>query len=197
MGDEREDINGDVQVIQAKDASSGPPPKPEKSSRTPAPIQSSAEPPGALKTARVFLLGSVLVSVALCVVTFLNRDSHSERLVALVTERDPERSAESLEAVAAIVFWGSFGALVLVAVLQAFTISALMRQHAWARTVLVILLVLQVGAVLLAADFLVPSGTEGEYTLLALAAQVPLAGLGLIIAFLPSVSAWLHSRGRH
>ncbi|WP_104117824.1 hypothetical protein [Arthrobacter sp. B1805] len=202
MGEQRKDVDADGEISATESApegspeiaASGPPPKPRMSDRTPAPIHSIPPPPGSLKAARRLLSVSCLIAIILAVVIFLNRETHGDRLLAYVTDRDPGQSTENLKTVAAILFWSSLSALVAVVLVQFIVLNALMRQHASARWFLVLLLILHAGAILLAVEFLVPTGTEGLYTLLALGAQIPIAGLGLILAFSPAVGTWLHSR---
>lgn len=171
-----------------------PPPRPGLSYSSPAPIVVVPESPRPLKAARTFWLLSFIAGFAVLVGSFLTRDSHLERLRAVVDEMAPGGDADAVTAASAIVFWGSLGALLLVIVLEVAALAILNGRRGWIRWLMVPLLLVHVGAVLVAEAFLVPEGDAGSYVWLLWGAQLLLAFVGLVLLFMPSSNTWLRSR---
>jgi hypothetical protein len=147
-----------------------------------------------LKAARTLWLLSFIAGFAVLVGSFLTRDSHLERLRAVVDEMAPGGDADALTAASAIVFWGSMGAMLLVILLEAAAVAILNGRQGWIRWLMIPLLLAHVGAVLVAEAFLVPEGDAGSYVWMLWGAQIVMAFVGLVLLFVPASNAWLRSR---
>ncbi|HJW00639.1 MAG TPA: hypothetical protein VJ617_16220 [Arthrobacter sp.] len=144
--------------------------------------------------ARTLWLFSFVAGFAVLVGSFLTRDSHLERLRSVVDGMSPGGDADALTAASAIVFWGSTGAMLLVILLEAAALAIVNGRRGWVRWLIIPLLLVHVGAMLVAAAFLVPEGGGGNYVWLLWAAQILMAFAGLVLLFLPSSNAWLRTR---
>ena len=150
--------------------------------------------PRTLQVARTLWLFSFVAGFAVLVGSFLTRDSHLERLRSVVDEMAPGGDADALTAASAIVFWGSMGALLLVMLLEAAALAILNGRQGWIRWLMIPLLLVHVGAVVVAEAFLVPEGDAGSYVWLLWGAQLLMAFVGLVLLFMPASNAWLRSR---
>lgn len=178
----------------ARPAAPAPPPRPGLSYTAPAPIAAVPEMPRPLRMARTLWLFSFVAGFAVLVGSFLTRDSHLERLRSVVDGMSPGGDADALTAASAIVFWGSMGAMLLVILLEAAALAIVNGRRGWVRWLIIPLLLVHVGAMLVAAAFLVPEGGGGNYVWLLWAAQILMAFAGLVLLFLPSSNAWLRTR---
>jgi hypothetical protein len=150
--------------------------------------------PRPVQAARILWLFSFVAGFAVLVGSFLTRDSHLERLRAVVDEMAPGGDADALTASSAIVFWGSMGAMLLVILLEAAALAILNGRQGWIRWLMIPLLLVHLGAVLVAEAFLVPEGDAGRYVWLLWGAQILMAFAGLVLLFMPASNAWLRSR---
>ena len=150
--------------------------------------------PRALHVARILWLFSFVAGFAVLVGSFLTRDSHLERLRAVVDEMAPGGDADALTAASATVFWGSMGAMLLVILLEAAALAILNGRQGWIRWLMIPLLLAHLGAVVVAEAFLVPAGDAGRYVWLLWGAQILMAFVGLVLLFMPASNAWLGSR---
>jgi hypothetical protein len=171
-----------------------PPPRPGLSYASPAPIVVTPPTPRFVRVARTLWLFSFVAGFAVLVGSFLTRDSHLERLRAVVDGMSPGGDADALTAASAIVFWGSLGAMLLVILLEAAALAIINGRQGWVRWLMVPLLLAHGGAVLVTEAFLVPEGDGGSYVWLLWGAQLLMAFAGLVLLFMPSSNAWLRSR---
>jgi len=125
--------------------------------------------------------------------SFLTRNSHLERLRAVVEDMAPGGGAEAVTTATNVVFWGSLAAALLVILLEAAMLGVVMGRQGWARWALLPLLAGNVIVLLVAASFLVPDGDAGSYVVLLWGLQLLLAFIGLVLFFMPSANAWLKS----
>jgi hypothetical protein len=123
----------------------------------------------------------------------MTRDSHLERLKAVVEGMAQGGDAEAVTTATAVVFWGSLGAVLLVILLEAAMLGVVMGRRGWARWVLLLLLAGHAVVLLVAAAFLVPDGDAGSYVVLLWGLDLLLAVAGLVFFFMPSANAWLKS----
>ena len=175
-----------------------PPPRPGLSYSAPPPIPVIPPMPRAVSTSRTLWALSLLAGLAVLLGSFVARDSNLHRLRDLVGVMAGGGDAESVATTADIVFWGSIGALLLVALLEAAVLAAALGRRNWARWVLIPLQATHLPVLLLASTFLVPSGAAGSYVVMLWGAGLLLAIAGLTLLFLPSAGAWLkreHSQG--
>ncbi len=173
-----------------------PPPRPGLSYASPAPIVVTPPTPRSVRLARTLWLFSFVAGFAVLVGSFLTRDSHLERLRAVVDGMSPGGDADGLTAASAIVFWGSLGAMLLVILLEAAALAIINGRQGWVRWLLVPLLLVHGGAVLVTEAFLVPEGDGGSYVWLLWGAQLLMAFAGLVLLFMPSSNAWFRSRNQ-
>jgi hypothetical protein len=171
----------------------GPPPRPGLSYSAPAPIAVIPKAPRSVRNARTLWLLSFMAGLAVLVGSFLTRDSHLERLRAVVEQMAPGGDAEAVTTATGFVFWGSLGGVLLVLLLEAAMLGVVMGRQGWARWALLLLLAGHVIVLLVAAAFLVPEGDAGSYVALLWGLQLLLAFIGLVLFFMPSASAWLKS----
>lgn len=170
-----------------------PPPRPGLSYSAPAPILVTPPTPRSVGLARTLWLFSFVAGLAVLVGSFLTRDSHLERLRTVVDQMSPGGGADAITTSAAIVFWGSLGALLLVILLKAAALAIFSARHGWARWLMIPLLAGQIMVMVVAAAFLVPEGGAGSYVVMLWGAQLLLAFLGLVALFVPSAGRWLKS----
>ena len=171
-----------------------PPPRPGLSYSAPAPIVAIPPAPRSIRNARNLWLVGFVAGLAVLVGSFLTRDSHLERLRAVVEQMAPGGDAEAVTTATGVVFWGSLAAVLLVILLEAAMLGVVMARHGWARWALIPLLAGHVVVLLVAAAFLVPDGDAGSYVVLLWGLQLLLSLVGLVLLFIPSASAWLKSR---
>ena len=77
--------------------------------------------------------------------------------------------------------------------LEAAALAILNGRQGWVRWLMIPLLLVHVGAVLVAEAFLVPEGDGGSYVWLLWGAQMLMAFVGLVLLFMPASNAWLRS----
>lgn len=170
---------------------SAPPPRPGLSYRAPPPIPVIPPAPRTVRSARTLLISSFLAGLAVLLGSFVARDSNVQRLRAVVADMAPGSDAGSVGTAANIVFWGSIGALLFMIALEAAVLAAVLGRRTWARWALILLLAAHLPVLLLASEFLVPSGAAGSYVVMLWGAGLLLAITGLVLLFLPSAGAWL------
>jgi hypothetical protein len=170
-----------------------PPPRPGVSWSAPAPILSVPEAPRSVRNARLLWIFSFVAGLAVLAGSFMTRDSHLERLKAVVEGMAQGGDAEAVTTATAVVFWGSLGAVLLVILLEAAMLGVVMGRRGWARWVLLLLLAGHAVVLLVAAAFLVPDGDAGSYVVLLWGLDLLLAVAGLVFFFMPSANAWLKS----
>ena len=152
--------------------------------------------PRSIRAAQTLWVFSFVAGFAVLAGSFLTRDSHLERLRAVVDGMAPGGDADALTAASAIVFWGSMGAMLLVILLEAAALAIVNGRQGWVRWLMIPLLLVHVGAVLVAEAFLVPEGDGGSYVWLLWGTQMLMAFVGLVLLFMPASNAWLRSRKR-
>lgn len=170
-----------------------PPPRPGVSWVAPAPILAVPEAPRSVRNARLLWIFSFVAGLAVLAGSFMTRDSHLERLKAVVEGMAQGGDAEAVTTATAVVFWGSLGAVLLVILLEAAMLGVVMGRRGWARWVLLLLLAGHAVVLLVAAAFLVPDGDAGSYVVLLWGLDLLLAVAGLVFFFMPSANAWLKS----
>jgi hypothetical protein len=173
-----------------------PPPRPGLSWSAPAPIV--AIPPAAPRSvgnARTLWLFSFVAGCAVLAGSFLTRESHLQRLKAVVDGMAPGGSADAVAGATAIVFWGSLIAVLLVVLLEATVLAMVLGGRDRARWVLLLLLAGHAVVLLVTSTFLVPDGDAGSYVVLLWGLDLLLAFVGLVFFFTPSANAWLKSGG--
>lgn len=168
-----------------------PPPRPGLSYAGPAPILITPPAPRSVRLGRSFWLFSFVAGGAVLVGSFVTRDSHLVRLRAVVDKMAPGGGAEAVTTSAAIVFWGSLGALLLVILLEAAALAIFSARQGWSRWLMIPLLAGHVMVMVVAAAFLVPNGAAGSYVVKLWGAELLLAFLGLVAVFMPSAGRWL------
>ena len=172
---------------------SAQPPRPQMSDLTPAPIVRPVGPSGAVKVAHILWLLSLAVGLSAVVVAFLSRNAQIGRLRDTVKDLKPDQEAETLKAVATVVFWGSLGAVILVIVIETFLLLLMMRGRRGARWALLFLVIMQAATGVLATAFLVSPGGEGNAVFLLLAAALVLASAALVAGAVPGANAWFRA----
>jgi hypothetical protein len=169
------------------------PPRPQMSDVTPAPIGKQLRPSGAVKAARALWLLSFAAGLLAVVVAFLSRNVQIDRLRGTVEDIKPDQGAETLKAVATIVFWSSLGAVVVVIVVEALLLLLMMRRHGGARWALLVLVIIQAATGVISAALLVAPGGDGNAIFLLLTAALVLAGAALVAGALPGAGAWFRA----
>lgn len=165
------------------------------SDTTPAPLRRTAPPSQTVKVARTLWLFSFAAGLLAVVFAFLSRNVQIANLRDIVQELKPGQDADTLQAVAVLVFWVSLLAIVVVVIIEALLLVGLMRRRPGLRwALLAVVLVLQVGAGVLASAFLVSPSAEGTTVFAILVASLLLAGAALVVGALPSASAWFRGK---
>jgi hypothetical protein len=164
------------------------------SDSTPAPVLQPIVPTRTVKQARTLWLVSFAAAAIALLFAFVARDEQLGRLREMVTELAPERDAETLAALASLVFWGTLGLVALIIAVEAIVLRVMMRGHGAARWVLLLMLVINAAASLLADVFVILPGDDGLYLRICLVAQLALAGAGLVLSLFPGASAWFRAQ---
>ncbi|AUI50188.1 hypothetical protein [Arthrobacter crystallopoietes] len=172
----------------------GRPPRPQLSDRTPPPIGQALPPTGMVKAARSLWLLSFLLGAVAIAFAYLSRDHRLERLREIVAEVDPAQDEATVDAVAALVHWGSLGALALIIVVEALLLRGLMRRRGGIRWVQLVVLLIHGGAAVLTDAFLVAPGEGEMYLRWMLVAQLVLASAALLVSLLPGADAWFRAK---
>jgi hypothetical protein len=160
------------------------------SDRTPAPVLQPVVPTRQVKWARTLWLVSFAAGSIALLFAFVSRNEQLVRLRELVTELAPERDAETLAALASLVFWGTLALVALIIVIQAVLLRVMMRGHGGARWALMLFLFVGAGVSLIADAFAIPPGEDGLYLRICLVAQLVVAGVALVLSLFPGASAW-------
>lgn len=172
-----------------------PPPRPGFSYTAPAPILATPPKPRSVRMARALWLFSFAAGAAVLIGSFMTRDSHLQRLRGVVEQMAPGGQSSAVSTSAAVVFWGSLGALLLLVLLEAGALAATAARHGWARWLMLPLLASHVLVMVLTAAFLVPDGVAAGRVVLLWSAEVFLAFCGLVALFVPSAGRWLRQAG--
>lgn len=180
-------------VAAARTALPPPPPRPGFSYTAPAPILATPPKPRSVRMARALWLFSFAAGVAVLIGSFITRDSHLQRLRAVVEQMAPGGQSSAVSSSAAVVFWGSLSALLLLVLLEAGALAATAARHGWARWLMLPLLASHVLVMVLTAAFLVPAGVAAGRVVLLWSAEVFLAFCGLVALFMPSAGRWLRA----
>lgn len=143
---------------------------------------------------RSLWLLSYLLGVVAVAFTYLSRNAQLERLRTLSSDVRPGEAAETLDSVAALVFWSMLGALVLVIVVEALLLAVMMRQRGGARWALLVVLVFHGAAWALADAVLIGPDAPEPYLQLLLMAQLVTACVAWVVSLLPGARAWFRSQ---
>lgn len=160
----------------------------------PAPIPGKAKPSPMIKAARSLWLASFAAGVAAVLFIVFAQEQRMEPLRKIVADLAPDRDAGTLDAVVALVFWGSLGAIALIILIEVLLLWAVMRRHGWARWTLVVVFLIHAGAALLADSFLAAPGDGGLHIRLLLLAQLALAFVATVMLLLPGTGAWFRAK---
>ncbi len=166
------------------------------SNRSPAPIPRRTPPTATVSAARSLWILSFLLGLVAFAFTYLSRDGQLERLHSLASELRPGQGAETLDAVAAIVFWSILAALLLVIIVEAALLAVMMRQRGGSRWALLAVLVIH-GAVWVFADSVLMGYEDPElYLRLLLVGQLITACVAWAVSLLPGAAAWFRVQSR-
>lgn len=168
-----------------------PPPRPQMSDLTPAPVPPKIVPAGPVKLASYLWIASFVAGLMAILVVFLGRDEQLKRLGDVLTGMRPNEDQATLDAVADVVLWGSLLALVAVIVVEGILLAVMMRRHGAVRWVMLVVLLIQVVVTVLADALVVTPGTDGWGVHALLLAQLVLAGAALVVSTLPGAGRWL------
>lgn len=160
------------------------------SDSTPAPVRRLDPPPTAVRVAKRLWVTSLVLGLIAGFFIFLARADQLERLRTLVTEVDDTLDSETLGAVALILFWGTLGGLALLFAVEAIMINVMLRGRGGARWALMVLLVINAAAILVAESVLIAPDDAGLLLRLLLLAQLVLASAGLVSSLLPRATVW-------
>ncbi|THJ67857.1 hypothetical protein E8P82_03215 [Arthrobacter echini] len=166
------------------------PPRPEMSDTTPPPVLLTRSPTGTVRLAGWLWFSSVALGLAAVVLRVLDREGQLSYLQETAAEVDATIPAADLETVALIAFWGTVGALLIVFLSEAILVRPFRLGLGWTRWVLTVLLVVNLGATLLASAFLTDDSGTLQPTPVLLSVQALLAVAALILSFLPTSSRW-------
>jgi hypothetical protein len=164
------------------------------SDRTPAPVLQPIVPTRQVRAARTLWIISFAAGLIAMLFAFVARDDQLKRLRELTTDLAPERDAETLSALASLVFWGTLALVVLVIVIEAILLRVMVRGHGGARWALMFTLFVNAGALLIADALVIPPGDDGLYLRVCLIAQLTLAGAGLVLSLFPGASSWFRAQ---
>ena len=134
-----------------------------------------------------------LAGIAAVVIAFYAGDEQRSALQDVLAGLLPEETAATLERIATVLFWVTLGAILVVILVESLLLSRMMGRHGGVRWLM--LLVLAVHAVVAVfADAFLSGGDVGIFLRLLLLAQLLLAGVALILSFLPGTGRWFRTR---
>lgn len=169
------------------------PPRPRMTDAAPAPVYLPPAPPGTVRASRSLWITSFVAGMVAVVFAFLSRTSQFERLQEMVTELRSDQDSETVDAVGAVVFWGSLGGLVLVLILEVLLLRGMMRGRRGVRGTQLLLLFIHAGVTVLAVSFIAASDGSGIYIQILLLLQLLLAGAAFVVSLFPGSGAWFRS----
>lgn len=190
---EQPDADPQQPVAAARTAHAAQPPRPGFSYTAPAPILAALPKPRTVRAAQALWLFSFAAGLAVLIGSFMTRDSHLQRLRGVVEQMAPGGESSAVSTSAAVVFWGSVGALLVLILLETGALAASAARHGWARWLMIPLLAGHVLVMVLTAAFLVPDGVAAGRVVLLWSAEVLLAFCGLVALFMPSTGRWLRA----
>lgn len=166
------------------------PPRPELSNAVPPPIATvPSAPPSVRSVGALWLLGTV-IGVAALIAAFLDRGTHLD--VLRETARNVEGAGDTtvVDQVTLIALWGTLAVYALVLLVEALLVRPLLRGRGRTRWALLVMIVLNAGAVLLVLAFL-RDGSGGFQPAPHLATvQLVLAALAFVLGLVPPASHW-------
>lgn len=170
-----------------------PPPRPEMSDLTPAPVPPKIVPAGPVKVASYLWIASFVAGLMAILIVFLARDDQLTRLGDVLTGMRPNEDPATLDAVAGVVLWGSLGVLVLVIVVEGILLAVMMRRHGAVRWVMLLVLLIQCAVTVLADALVAAPGLDDWGVHVLLFGQLVLAGAALVVSTLPGAGRWLRA----
>jgi len=160
------------------------------SNAVPPPVTRAVAPPPLVRyVGALWLMAGVVGAVAL-VFAFLDRDTHLAGLRETAAGLDGTADAARLDQVAALAFWGTLAVFAVVLVLEALLVRPLLRGRGAVRWALLLVLLLDVGAVLLVSAFLGDDSAGFQPTPQLAGVQLAAATLAFVLGVLPPASRW-------
>ena len=162
-----------------------PPVRPTMSDSTPAPT-APVDPPlhGAVRAGRTVWLASIAAGLIAAGFAVVAREENRSRVVTMLADLDPGRSAAEVEGLATTVLWATIGALVLVTAVEALLLHRLVRRRRGTRVLQAVVLVAHVPLALIAEGFLAEPGSAGMTTRVLVLGQLASAGLAFLLTLL-------------
>jgi hypothetical protein len=176
------------------DSAPARPPRPAMSDQTPAPVLQPIVPTRPVTVSRRLWIVSFAVGSIAALFAFVSRGEQLDRLQNVITGLAPDRDAETISALAQLVFWGTLSLAVLVILIEAVVLHVMMRRHGGARWVLMFILLLHAGVLVVAEAFIIAPGPDGHYLRVLAVAQLALAGTGLVVSLLPGANVWFRAQ---
>ena len=135
----------------------------------------------------------LLAGIAAVVIAFYAAEDQRSALQDVLADLLPDENEGTLERIASVLFWATLVAILVVILVESVLLSRMLGRHGGARWLM--LLVLAVHAVVAVfADAFLSGGDVGLFLRLLLLAQLLLAGVALIVSFLPGTGPWFRSR---
>lgn len=146
-------------------------------------------PPAAIVASRSLLIAGFIAGFVTISIAFLFRLGQIDALQERIADLLPDETDGTVERLAAVAFWGSIAAILVVIVVQALLLRLVMNRRRGARWLLLGFLAVHAAVAVGAAAFL-GTGDAGPYLLTFLGGQLVLAGLAFVASVLPGTSAW-------
>lgn len=163
------------------------------SNAVPPPVITEQPPPPVIRRAGTSWLLSVIAGVVAIVFALLDRETHVGSVRETAGSIDTQVDAADLDQVASIAFWGTLGVFGLVLLLEALLVRPLLRGRGWARWPLLVVVVVNTGAVLLVIAFLGNESAGFRYVPHLATGQLILAVVALVLSLLPPASRWFRT----
>lgn len=160
------------------------------SNAVPPPALSKSAPPSLVRFVGALWLMGAAVGAAALVFAYLDRDTHLAALRETAAGVDAAADAARLDQVAAISFWGTLALFAVVLVVEALLARPLVRGAGVVRWALLVMLVLNAGAVLLVFAFLGDGSADFQPTVHLAGVQLAVAALAFLLGLLPPASRW-------
>lgn len=159
--------------------SPGPPPRPPVTTGAPPPVPPITGPSKLMRTARWVWGLSYLAGIVALFVAFLRRTDQFGRVRSVIDDLDPGRDAETVDRIAAIAFWGTFGALAFFLLLE-LLLRGRAERKAGARWLLLLVLLVHTSVAVVLVSF-VALGAEGTPTAVLVFVELGLAAVALLV----------------
>lgn len=174
----------------ARPARSAPPPRPEMSLETPAPVVRAIPRTAAISFSRIAWMLSFGLATAATLFAVFASGARQTALEGIITDLAENQDAATMTALTAIVFWTALGSLIFVTVLELIFVTVMLGGRSWPRWALIAVVLVPHLAAAIFANAFVAIDDGGLLVTILIAAQWVVAAIATTAALLPGSSEW-------